>query len=91
MPQLVTITSKRQLTIPVELFRKLNLEEGQQLLAYHEDRMIKLEPATALVEQLAGSIKIPVKFKRQSLDKIISLAKKERFKHKWFLSTPIIF
>jgi len=82
MPQLVTITSKRQLTIPVELFRKLNLEEGQQLLAYHEDRMIKLEPATALVEQLAGSVKIPAKFKRRSLDKIIRRAKKERFKNK---------
>ncbi|OGD55391.1 hypothetical protein A3E73_01070 [Candidatus Beckwithbacteria bacterium RIFCSPHIGHO2_12_FULL_47_17] len=80
MPQLVTITSKRQLTIPVDLFRKLNLEEGQRLLAYRENRAIKLEPATALVEQLAGSIKIPARFKKQSLDKIIDRAKKDRFK-----------
>ena len=80
MPQLVTITSKRQLTIPVALFRKLNLEEGQRLLAYRENRAIKLEPATALVEQLAGSIKIPARFKKQSLDKIIDRAKKDRFK-----------
>ena len=91
MPQLVTITSKRQLTIPVELFRKLNLEEGQQLLVYSEDRSIKLEPAAGLVEQLAGSIKIPARFKKQSLDKIIAKAKQERFKNKWFLSIPIIF
>lgn len=82
MPQLVTITSKRQLTIPVELFRQLNLQEGQQLLAYKEARAIKLEPATVLVEQLAGSIKIPAKFKKLSLDKIISRAKQERFKKK---------
>ncbi len=82
MPQLVTITSKRQMTIPVELFRQLNLEEGQQLLAYREDQSIKLEPATALVEQLAGSVKIPTRFKAQSLDKIISRAKQERFSGK---------
>ena len=82
MSQLVTITSKRQLTIPVELFRKLNLEEGQQLLAYREDQAIKLEPAATLVEQLAGSIKIPARFKKQSLDKIIDRAKKDRFKNK---------
>ena len=82
MPQLVTITSKRQLTIPVELFRKLNLEEGQQLLVYSEDRSIKLEPADGLVEQLAGSIKIPARFKQQSLDKIIAKAKQDRFKNK---------
>lgn len=80
MPQLVTITSKRQLTIPVELFRKLNLTEGQQLVAYREDQAIKLEPATVLVEQMAGSIKIPARFKRQSLDKIINRVKQERFK-----------
>ncbi|KKU14709.1 MAG: hypothetical protein UX21_C0012G0001, partial [Microgenomates group bacterium GW2011_GWC2_45_8] len=28
------------------------------MLAYREDQAIKLEPANALVEQLAGSIKI---------------------------------
>lgn len=82
MPQLVTITSKRQLTIPVELFRQLNLTEGQQLVAYREDQAIKLEPATVLVEQMAGSIKIPARFKKQSLDKIINSAKQERFKKK---------
>lgn len=82
MPQLVTITSKRQLTIPVELFRQLNLAEGQQLLAYREDQALKLEPATALVEQLAGSIKIPSRYKNLSLDKIIAKAKKTRFKNK---------
>jgi bifunctional DNA-binding transcriptional regulator/antitoxin component of YhaV-PrlF toxin-antitoxin module len=32
MSQLITITSKRQLTIPAAIFKKLKLKKGQRLL-----------------------------------------------------------
>jgi len=82
MPQLVTITSKRQLTIPVNLFNQLNLKTGHQLVAYREERSIRLEPAADLVDRLAGSVKLPAKFKKQPLEAIISHAKRAHFKKK---------
>lgn len=82
MPQLATITSKRQLTIPISVFRKLDLMEGQKVLVSEENGSIKIEPALALIDRLAGSVKIPARFRRLSLEEIIEKAKKEHFEQK---------
>lgn len=82
MVYLATITSKRQLTIPVELYELFNLSAGEKMLMYRENKLIKMEPATSLVERLAGSVKIPERFKGLSTEKIIQKAKKEHFKNK---------
>jgi len=82
MNQIATITSKRQLTIPVFIFKKLNLKIGQKLLINIEDNVMKAEPAFNLVNKLAGSVKIPTRFKGLSTGSIIKKAKKEYFKTK---------
>ena len=82
MVYIATITSKRQLTIPVELYELFNLSAGDKMLMYGEDKTITMEPAASLVERLAGSVKIPQRFKGLSAEKIIQKAKKEYFKNK---------
>ncbi|MDZ7587621.1 MAG: AbrB/MazE/SpoVT family DNA-binding domain-containing protein [Patescibacteria group bacterium] len=82
MNYLATVTSKRQLTIPIDIYRLMNLVEGNKVLVSIEDQVIKIEPAQALVEKLAGSVKLPKRFKNKTVDQIITLAKKEYFKQK---------
>lgn len=82
MPQLVTITSKRQFTIPVSIFRELNLKEGEKVLVSRENGAIRVEPVLSLIERLAGSIKVPSKLKGLSPDALIEKAKKEYFSQK---------
>lgn len=57
--QLATITSKRQLTIPVELFKRLGLKDNQKVLIREKDGILEIESAVAQVNRLAGSVKIP--------------------------------
>ena len=82
MAELATITSKRQLTIPVAIFDDLNLQQGQRVLVYQDKGTIRIEPALDLVDQLAGSVKLPKRFKGMSIDKVITKAKKEYFSQK---------
>lgn len=77
--QLATITSKRQLTIPASIFRKAGLKQGQKVLISLHDNEIQIKPAVDLVEELAGSIKTPKRFRNLTPDQIISKAKKEYF------------
>lgn len=80
MPKIATITSKRQLTIPVSIFRRADLREGQKVLITEKDGRIQIEPAVALVEHLAGSVKIPSRFKGLSPKEMVQRAKKEHFR-----------
>lgn len=81
MTYTATITSKRQLTIPAELFRDFGLEEGDKLLLSMDkiSHAIKIEPARLALDRLMGSVKTPRRFKNKSLDEIVELAKKEYF------------
>lgn len=82
MRQLATITSKRQLTIPVAIFEKLAFEKGERVLVSEEKNRIVIHPARILVEELAGTISLPKRFKDLSIAKIIQKAKKEYFDHR---------
>ncbi len=82
MSQLATITSKRQLTIPVAIFGELDLKKGERVLVSQEKRKITIQPLKDLVEELAGSVISPKKFQGLSADKIIELAKEEYFQSK---------
>ena len=81
MLQTATITSKRQLTIPVKMFKSLNLQKGSKVIISLEDRILKIQPSLAIVEKLAGSVSIPPEFKNLTVDQIIQKAKEERFKN----------
>jgi len=82
MPQIATITSKRQLTIPVAIFHEFGLEKGEQVLVDEDNGRIVISPLRQLVEELAGSVPMPKKFKKLPVGKIIKLAKQEYFRNK---------
>lgn len=74
-----TITSKRQLTIPVKVFRSLGFEVGDRVVITEEDGALKIKRAVDLVEKLAGSVKIPDELKGVDVDEAIRIAKERRF------------
>ena len=79
MLQVVTITSKRQLTLPAKFFKKLNLQSGQKVTIREEGGELILTPAENLVERLAGILVIPEKWKGKSIDNIVEQSKEDYF------------
>jgi len=82
MQQTATITSKRQLTIPSEIFRHLGLKKGLKMIVSVEGSSLKITPALDLIEKLAGSVRLPGSYKNISLTNIINKTKKDYFKAK---------
>ncbi len=82
MVKTATITSKRQITIPADIFRKANLKEGQKVLVQELEGEITLKQAKQAVEKLAGSVKVPARFKNLNGKQIVNKAKKEYFSTK---------
>ncbi len=82
MTYTATITSKRQLTIPAELFRKINLSQGQKVILTEENGIIKMESAFDMINRLAGSLKLPKKYRSLPVDKLISQAKEKYWQEK---------
>lgn len=83
MTQVATITSKKQLTIPATLFRRVGFKEGQKVIVSEENGSLKITTAEKLIEKLAGSISIPKKWQGRKLDQIIDEARDEYFKNKY--------
>lgn len=84
MKYLATITSKRRLTIPVDLYKQMNFQKGQRVVISKASDGIKVEPAAGIVERLFGSVKVPIKLKGLSFDKIRDIAREERCKRKGY-------
>lgn len=82
MKSLATITSKRQLTIPADIFNKAGLATGDKVLIEEKGGELTIKSAQSLVEELAGSVEIPERLKSKNLDKVIESAKKEYFSDK---------
>ena len=83
MSQIATITSKKQLTIPAEVFRQAGLQIGQRVIVSEENGDLKITSAEKLVERLAGSIPMPKKWKGKDIDEIIEEARNEYFSKKY--------
>lgn len=79
MLQTVRISSKRQVTIPVKLFDKMKLKEGDRLIFELENNTIRVNKAQHLIDELAGSVKLPEKYRRVPVDTLIKKARKKRF------------
>lgn len=77
MNYLATITSKRQLTIPVELYQQFDFKMGQKVIISKASDGIKVEPAAGIVERLFGSVKVPKRLKGLTIEQIITRARKE--------------
>ncbi|NCT55953.1 AbrB/MazE/SpoVT family DNA-binding domain-containing protein [bacterium] len=80
MSKTVRITSKRQLTIPVEIFEKMGLKRGQNLLAEERDGALILTSAESKLQKLRGSLKVPKKYVGLEINDLVEQAKKDYFK-----------
>lgn len=78
--KIATITSKKQLTPPALLFEKAGLRVGQKVVVSEKNGSLTITPARKLVEELAGSLKMPKKWRGKSLDEIIEQSKQEYFR-----------
>lgn len=78
-----TITSQRQITIPAELFHKKVFSPGEKVVVETTNNGISITSSLKLVEELAGSIPIPKRFKGLTADQIIEKAKDEYFERKF--------
>ncbi len=82
MQQIATITSKRQLTIPAAIFRQLGFKKGHKVLVSLEDKSIRITSALDLVEDLAGSVRLPKGFRGMGIGQIVQKAKQSYFGNK---------
>ncbi len=82
MNQSATITSKLQLTIPTIIARKVGITRGDKVTVSEENGRIILTPMKQLVEELAGFLAMPEKWKGKDMDEIIKEAKQEYFRDK---------
>lgn len=83
MSPLVTITSKRQLTIPSKVFEKAGLSKGDKVVVEEKEGELRIKKAIDLVEELAGSLKLPKRYRGMTDEEIIKQAKEEYFKNKY--------
>ena len=83
MNSLATITSKRQLTIPSAIFKKAKLKEGDKVIIEENEGELRIKRAVDLVERLAGSVKVPKKYRGVTEDEIIKKAKEDYFRKKF--------
>ena len=82
MTKVATITSKKQLTIPAELYRRANFVEHQKVLISEIDGKLIITPTNKVINNLAGSLKMPKKWQDKDTDQIIAESKKEYFINK---------
>lgn len=84
MNYIATITSKRQFTIPAALFKKANLKTNQKVLVrlVSADGVLRVEPMKRIIDQLAGSVKVPPQYKGMNIDEMIEKAKLKYFSEK---------
>jgi len=82
MLQTVKISSKRQITIPADIFNFLKLNEGDRLIVNIDEGKIVMEKSQKLLDEIAGSLYLPKKYKDKTLDFIIRDSKQEYFSTK---------
>lgn len=79
MMKTATITSRRQLTIPVSIFNELNLMDVRTMTVEKRNNTLVLTPVQHILNILAGSVTTPERYKNMSVDEIIDKSKKEYF------------
>ncbi len=83
MSQMSTITSKKQITLPVDAFRKAGFREGQKIIVTEENGRLILTPAEKLVEELAGSLPMPKEWEGRDINEIVEEGISEYFNEKY--------
>jgi bifunctional DNA-binding transcriptional regulator/antitoxin component of YhaV-PrlF toxin-antitoxin module len=80
MNYIATITSKRQLTIPAQVFTKMKLLEGEKVHITIDKNQIKISRFGNLLDNLAGRVAIPKRYKGFTSDEMVKKAKNEHMK-----------
>ena len=80
MTYIATITSRGQLTIPSDLFRKTSLKRGSKVIFSVDGDQVKLQPALDLIDNLVGSVTLQPRFRGKNLERVIKEAKTGHFK-----------
>ena len=70
-----TVTSKRQITLPIKLFIDFGLKPGDKLTITRHGEGMLMQNQVDLVNKLAGSLKLRDKFKDMDVDEAITQAK----------------
>jgi len=70
-----TITSKRQVTIPQEVMKALDLKEGEKIVFIVEGKKAAIVPKNPL--KALKELKKEIMFNRKELDEMIKESKKE--------------
>ena len=83
MTYTATVTSKRQLTIPAELYKALDLKSGSKVSLTLNQDTVTLEPIDKILNRLQGSIKLPKRFRGMDIEQIIQTAKNEYYTEKY--------
>ncbi|OGG13918.1 hypothetical protein A3D77_05250 [Candidatus Gottesmanbacteria bacterium RIFCSPHIGHO2_02_FULL_39_11] len=83
MTYTATITSKRQLTIPVEIFKKIGFKKGEKVLVEEQEDGVKIISTLSRLRKLAGSLKLAKKYKGMDLDKLIDVAREKYYREKF--------
>ncbi|MCH8821392.1 AbrB/MazE/SpoVT family DNA-binding domain-containing protein [Patescibacteria group bacterium] len=79
MNKTATITGKRQITIPIKLFKAANLDKNKKVVISQEKNRLIITSAISLVENLAGSLKMPASWQGKDLEEIIEQSKTDYF------------
>ena len=82
MNKTATITGKRQITIPIKLYKAANLDKNKKVIISQEKNRLIITSATGLVENLAGSLKMPASWQGKDLETIIEESKAEYYSQK---------
>jgi len=75
----VRISSKRQVTIPAAVYSLLGLSQGDKLVVEVKNNTLTLSKAQLLLDTVAGSVQLPRKYKKKSLNYIIKKSKQVYF------------
>lgn len=81
--QSATITGKRQLTIPIDIYNYLGFRQGEKVLITPEKDHFRVQSYQALLDSLAGSVKVPKKYQNLTPDQAIEKAKTIHFAQKY--------
>jgi bifunctional DNA-binding transcriptional regulator/antitoxin component of YhaV-PrlF toxin-antitoxin module len=75
-----TITSKRQITIPAEIYHRAELSGKRKVLISEKNGVVSIVAFDRLVDNLSGSLKIKPQWRGKTTDQIIKEARADYFR-----------
>lgn len=78
----ITVTSKNQITIPVDFIRKLDIKKGSKLIISEDNGVISMQKYSEVLDKYQGFLKVPKHLRGRDLDEVIHEAKKKKFAKK---------